>query len=152
MIDGLKLTMTGTELRKRLEDRIQDHMRCAERWKRELTRTLADQTEDEPLLPDHMCEAQAEREEWKVEVLTFIRDHIEESETYRLAERDLVFGELLPEKPGWMEQDDFENETAMKFGFERLTKEIQRLPYRGLDFELPDPAGAHATAEPGAAR
>ena len=39
--------------------------------------------------------------------MTFIRDHICPSETYRLNEKDLAFGELLREKPGWMQQDEY---------------------------------------------
>ena len=39
MIEGLRLTVTGDELRALLDGRIVAHMRCAERWKRELTRT-----------------------------------------------------------------------------------------------------------------
>jgi hypothetical protein len=56
-----------------------------------------------------------------------------------------VFGELLPEKPGWMEQEEFENESATRLGLERLTKEIRRLPCEALDFELAD--DAHPAAE-----
>lgn len=139
MIEGLKLTMTGKELRDRLERRIHEHVQRAERWKRELTRTAAEQTMEEPLLPDQMCENEAEREEWHVEVLTFILDHVEEEETYRLGQTDLAFGELLPDKPDWMEQEEFENEASTRFGFEQLTKEVRNLHFRGRDFE-PDPA------------
>lgn len=77
MIEGLKLTMSGEEIRTLLEERIRGHERCAERWKREQTRTVEDQTEDEPLLPDHMCENEAARHEWRMEVLGFIREHVE---------------------------------------------------------------------------
>jgi hypothetical protein len=39
------------------------------------------------------------------------RDHIDVSETYRLGEED-SFGELLPDKPGWLEQDEYEERTS----------------------------------------
>ena len=35
MIEGLKLTMTGEELRKRLDERVKDHERAVEHYKRE---------------------------------------------------------------------------------------------------------------------
>jgi hypothetical protein len=59
-------------------------------------------------------------------VLAFIRDHIDGSKTYRLRDADLAFGELLPQMPGWMEQDEYERETRVGFNLERLTKEIGR--------------------------
>ena len=122
MIDGLKLTMTGVELRALLEQRVADHLRHAERWQRELARTPEEQTEDEPLLPDHICENEAERHEWRADVLGFIRDHIEPAELYRLCEADLIFGALLPEKPAWLEQQEYEERTSIGFHLGRLTK------------------------------
>ena len=100
MIDGLKLTITGEELRSLLNRRIDSHRRSADHWQREQERTPDQQTEDEPLLPDHMCANEAERHEWRAEVIEFIRDHIDATETYRVGEADLAFGELLPDKPG----------------------------------------------------
>jgi hypothetical protein len=43
-----------------------------------------------------------------------------------MCEADLAFGELLPQKPGWLEQDEYERETRIGFNMERLTKEIGR--------------------------
>jgi hypothetical protein len=121
-IQGLTLTMPGVELQDLLKDRIRSHHDCEGRWKRELARTSADETEDEPLLPSHICENEAERHEWRAEVLGFIHDHIEPAETYRLGEADLAFGELLPAKPGWLEQDEYEERRAVGFQLERLVK------------------------------
>src|SRR5688572_32008270 len=101
MIDGLKLTVTGEELRTLLEQRMDDHLRRADPWKREQARAPEEQTEDEPLLPDHICANEAERHGWRVQVLGFIRDHIDLAEAYRLGEADLAFSELLAEKPAW---------------------------------------------------
>jgi hypothetical protein len=126
VIDGLKLKFTGNELRELLERRMQYHERCAERWKNEQARTPEDQTEDAPLLPDHMCANEQERHEWHCDVLAFIRDHIDPSRIYRLCDSDLAFGELLPQKPGWMEQDEYERDISVGFNLERLTKEIGR--------------------------
>jgi hypothetical protein len=62
MIDGLKLTVTGEELRTLLEERIEDHQRRVQRYKWEQARTPEEQTEDdEPLLPGHICANEAER-------------------------------------------------------------------------------------------
>jgi hypothetical protein len=80
MIDGLHLTISGEELRRLLGDRIEHHERCVKHWKREQARTPEEQTEDEPLLPEHMCEHEAERHEWRADVLGFIRDHVEAAE------------------------------------------------------------------------
>jgi hypothetical protein len=124
MIDGLKLTVTGEKLRTLLEQRIEDHQQRAERWKREQARTPEEETEDEPLLPDHICANSAERHRWRAYVLGFIREHIDSSEVYRLGEADLTFGELLPEKPGWLEQEEYEERTGVAFHLERLTKRI----------------------------
>lgn len=123
-IDGLKLTIAGERVRQLLERQIESRRACAARWKRELARTPAEQTEDEPLLPDHMCENEAERYEWRAEVLEFIREHIDATEVYRLGEADLTFGELLPDQPGWLEQADYEERTAVGFNLERLVKKV----------------------------
>ena len=84
---------------------MEDHRQRAEWWKREQARTPEERTEDQPALPEHICENEAERHEWRAAVLGFIRDRIESAEIYRLGEADLQFGELLPEKPGWLEQE-----------------------------------------------
>jgi hypothetical protein len=127
MIRGLRLIFTGTELRELIEERMQYHERCAERWKHEQERTPEDQTEDAPLLPDHMCANEQERHEWRRGVLAFMRDHIDATETYQLRDADLAFGELLPQMPSWMEQDEYEKEERVGFSLERLTKEIGRV-------------------------
>jgi len=125
-IEGLKLTIPGEEVKRLLEQRMHRHRQCAERWNRERERTPEQQTEEQPLLPDHMCENEAERHEWRIEVLGFIRDHIDPDELYRLGESDLAFGELLPQKPGWLEQQEHEERTAVGFNLERLTKTLGR--------------------------
>lgn len=126
-IDGLKLRISGEEMRTLLEQRIRDHQRRAERWRYEERRTPEQQTEDEPLLPEQMCASEAERHEWRAGVLRFIRDHIDPAETYRLGEADLEFGELLPEKPGCVEQAEYEERTSVGFNLERLTKRVGEL-------------------------
>lgn len=123
-IEGLKLTFLGEELRTLLEERQRVHEARAERWKHELTRTAEDQTEDAPLLPDQMCENEAEEEEWRAQVMAFIRDHVEPDETYRLGQADLEFGELLPEKPGWMQQEEYEERTGVAFHLERIARKL----------------------------
>ena len=123
-IDGLRLAFSGEELRKLLEARKQDHLACAARWRHELTRGPEDQTEDRPLLPDHLCENEAEQAEWRAELMDFIRDHIEPDEVYRLGQPDLEFGDLLPEKPGGMKQAEWEERHGIAFGLERLAKKL----------------------------
>ena len=60
-----------------------------------------------------MCENEAERHVWRANVLRFMRDHIDINETYRLGEGDLAFGELLPGKPGWLDQRITEERTRV---------------------------------------
>jgi hypothetical protein len=141
MIDGLKLTMTGEEIRAMLDERIRCHERGVERWKRELTRTAKEQTIEEPLLPDEMCANEAERHEWRIEVLGFLREHIEALEVYRVGAADLEFAELLAEKPGWLEQEEYEERTGVASNLDRLRREL-----RGATFCSSDFASAFAAA------
>ena len=127
MIDGLKLTFSGTELRTLLEGRVQKHEELASRWTCETLRDKCDETEDAPLLPQHICENEAERHTWRALTLAFVREHVEPAETYRLGAADLEYGELLPEKPKWVEQDEYEERTRVGFGLERLVKSVDGL-------------------------
>jgi len=124
MIDGLKLTMSGEELRTLIDEGVRRHERRASRWTRETLRTKDDETDDAALLPDEMCENEAERHTWRASVLTFIREHIDATETYRLPLADLEAAELLPEKPGWLEQDEYEERTRIGFNLERVAKSM----------------------------
>lgn len=99
MIDGLKVMVTGDELQTLLAQRMEQHQRCAERWRHQRDRRPEEQTDEQPGLPEHMCAYEAERHEWRADILGFIRDHIDASEVYRLGEADLAFGELLAEGP-----------------------------------------------------
>jgi hypothetical protein len=130
IIDGLKLTISGEELRTLLEDRIAEHNGAADHWRREQARTPESQTDQAPLLPDHMCEHEEERHVWRAEVLEFIRNHVDPQETYRLSAAELEFGELLPSKPGSIEQEDYEERTAVGFQLERLTKRLGEIVCR----------------------
>ena len=121
-VDGLKLTIPGEQLRTMLQQRVDDHRERAASWRREQARTPDQQTEDELLLPDHFCANEAERHDWRANVLTFIRDHVDAAAVYRLGEADLAFAELLPEKQSWLEQEEYEERTSVGFNLERLTK------------------------------
>ena len=128
MIDGFRLTFTGEELRTLLDARAAEHRANAGHWERERARTAEDQTEDAPLLPDHLCENEAERQVWRAEVLEFLRDHLEPLEVYRLGEVDLAFAELLPPAPGWLEQEEYEERTRVGFELSRIGKRICEAP------------------------
>jgi hypothetical protein len=139
MIDGLKVTLTGEELRARLDERVKDHEREAEWYKRRATSRSRedhqddddDEDDDQVVLPEHMCDFERELHEWRAEVLAYLRDHLDASEVYRLGEADLEFGELLPEKPGCVEQEEFERETGPQLAIERLAKEVRKLTFGG---------------------
>jgi len=59
--------------------------------------------------------------------LQFIHDHIDAADTYRLSASDLEFGELLPSKPGWLEQDEYEERSRLGFSVEHAAKAVDRL-------------------------
>lgn len=103
MIEGLKLTMTGEEIRNILRDRIEGHRCSASRWREDAERSDDECSDITVCLPKEMCENAAEAAEWRAERLEFIREHIDHSEVYRLGSGDLNFGELLPPQPASME-------------------------------------------------
>ena len=94
MIDGLKVTMSGEELKGKLDERIESHARQAAHWARQLKASGSDEGVS---MPAHIVENEIERAHDQVETLTFIRDHIIGEETYRLGEYDLRFADLLPD-------------------------------------------------------
>jgi hypothetical protein len=85
---------------------------------------------DPPLLPDHICENEAERHGWRASALAFLRDHLDSTKTYRIGEADLAFADLLPTKPGCLEQEEYEERTSVAFSLERLTKSAARMAMR----------------------
>lgn len=117
-VDGLRLTLEGEEVHRLLEQRMAEHRRRAERWAREKARTLEEQA-GEVWLPEQMCANEEERELWRVEVLEFIHDHIDSTETFRLGQADLLFAELLPEKPSWLEQEESDERVGNRAGLSR---------------------------------
>src|SRR5262245_44446726 len=106
MIDGPKLTVTREGLQRMLEECAAEQRATAERWNRERTGTVDDQTERAPLLPNHMCDNEAERHDWRAGVLDLLREPSETGEIYRLAEsRPCFVPEIIqittnrPERP-----------------------------------------------------
>src|SRR6185295_1533122 len=67
MIDGLKLTMTGEELRNQLKERIEEHERLVEHYEREAKREPDPDKEDDFVLPEHMCEYEVDLHGWRAE-------------------------------------------------------------------------------------
>jgi hypothetical protein len=103
MIRGLQITLSGEELSRRIGERIgvtRDRYRGARCPTGTTTRR-----------PGVRCrrgvEARAD-----THVLAFIRAHIDASKTYQSRDADLAFGELLPQKPGWMEHDEYRGKRA----------------------------------------
>jgi hypothetical protein len=130
MIDGLKLTMTGEELRKRLDERVKDHERRVKWYKAEAKRGPNPKDEFDFVLPEHMCEYEQEFHGWRAKVLAYIREHLEGGEVYRLGSADLEFGEILPEQPGLVAQQEIEPEERVAFSLERIAKEVGRSSFR----------------------
>jgi hypothetical protein len=127
VIDGLKLTFSGEELRALLEERRQAHEEKARGWTSEARQVQADATDAAVVLPGHLCEQEAERHAWRATALAFMRDHLDPAETYRLDTADLEYSELLPGMPRWMEQDDYEERTRIGFNLERLVTSLDGL-------------------------
>ena len=96
MIDGLKLTMTGAQLRFTLEERIRRHQSDVERLTTE--RRTSHRAFKECPYPDSVVAGEISRAERRIEVLTFIREYIVADEVYRLGEFDLRFADLLPDE------------------------------------------------------
>jgi hypothetical protein len=107
VIDGLKLTLSGSELRALLADAAKARLRLADHWKKEAARSPDDKkAAGKSRLPDRICEKEAERQEWRAEMLTFLKNHVDASATYWLGRDDLDFGDLVPEEPDWLEEED----------------------------------------------
>lgn len=94
MIDGLKLTMSGGELREQLEARIGWHRGRVVDYARELERQEVDESA-EVRLPEHIVEHMRDEHESRADTLTLIRDHVIEGETYLLGQEDLIFAEMM---------------------------------------------------------
>lgn len=109
MIEGLKLTMTGEQLRSLIEERVMAHHLKAAHWTEEAARTPADATPERPLLPEHICENEAARSEWRANRLRFLRDYLNPTEVYLVGEMDLEFAGLLDEEPDLHGPDDTED-------------------------------------------
>lgn len=95
MIEGLKLTMTGGELRERLGERIRWHEERRDEFDRARTPSR-DPDSAAGQLPDHIIEHMRDEHSARADVLALIHDHVVESEVYRLGEGDLVFAEMIP--------------------------------------------------------
>ena len=110
-IEGLMLTISGDEMQRLLDERIADHQRSLAYWNDEITRAAGGQT-----VPgaDQLIAREAIRHQWRIDVLTFIREHVETVDNYRIGERDLLFAELLPARPWLLERDDDGGDETLK--------------------------------------
>ena len=141
MIDGLKLTFTGEDLRRLLLERADEHRQKASRWKR-ASEAREKQSEETLQLPEQVCEYEADRHAWPAAVLGFLSEHLEQAEVYRLDESDLEFGDLLPRKPDALEQEEYE----ARHGIERLGPYAKRLSYSPEIIEVTNPDAGRATS------
>jgi hypothetical protein len=98
VIEGLKLTMTGVQLRTNLDGRIRWHQGEIRRMTKQLKSPRSD---EEGPYPGGMLEGEIGRAERLIEVLSFIRDYVVPDEIYRLGEFDLRFADLLPDDDPW---------------------------------------------------
>jgi hypothetical protein len=99
MIDGLKLTMTGTQLIAKLDERIAGYEQDARAHRKSAEEAKAKGASNVEAFVRH---TDIGRIEQRIDALTLIRDHIVLDEVYRLGEYDLKFADLLPEEE-WMD-------------------------------------------------
>ena len=104
--------------------RVAERRAAAARWDRERLRTETAEKDIAIPIPEHICENEVDRHEWRAEVLTFIRDHLDPSEIYRLGESDAEFGELLPRQPDWMEEDELDEGVRLRYGVGRYARRM----------------------------
>lgn len=91
--------MTGEELRTLIADRVAEHHLQAAHWTEQAAGSQDDEKPGRLLLPEHICENEAARSEWRAERLIFLREHLDPAEVYLLGEMDLEFADLLAEEP-----------------------------------------------------
>jgi TOTE conflict system primase-like protein len=135
--DSYDRLFPNQELRSLLDHQIDSHCQSADHWRREQERTPDQETDDKPLLPDHMCANEAERHQWRADVLNHARSYRRDRDL-PIGEADLAFGELMPDKPGWLEHEEYEERTNVGFQLERITKtagRLTRLIARSLSIE-----------------
>ena len=124
MIDGLRLTISGEELRRLFEHRIEHHERCVKHWKREQARTPEEQTEDEPLLP--RTDLRARSGASRVACGCFAIHSRSRRGRGRVPARRVgsAVRRIAAEKPWAIEQEEYEERTSIGFNLERLTKTV----------------------------
>jgi hypothetical protein len=125
MVEGLRLTIAGQEVRTLLQQRIDDLQERAARWSKAASGE-DDDTDQSGQVPEHICEHETERLLWRVQVLEFLRDHVDPDQSYLVGPADLAFGELLPPKPESVEQVEYEERTAVGFHLGQLSKTVDR--------------------------
>ena len=111
MIHGLKLDVPAEELVTRLDERIARHRAKVDAYQAQLHRLGEigpDPEDDDPVAelrgrgsPRSGLERKRQEHLERVELLTFLRQHLVTAETYRLSEEDLRFAELLPHGRYW---------------------------------------------------
>ena len=101
-------------MRALLVDAAKARVRLADHWKKEAARAPDGQkASGNSRLPGRVCEKEAERHEWRADLLTFLKDHVDASATYWLGRDDLEFGDLLPEEPDWLEENELFDERVV---------------------------------------
>ena len=123
MIEGLKLTMTGVQLRANIDERIRWHQKEIARFAT-LQKTQAARASDHAMSRAGLERAVSEAER-RIDLLMFIRDYLVANEVYRLGEFDLRFADLLPDD----EPFDCECFDARREGRERAVPALLPEPH-----------------------
>lgn len=99
MIDGLKLTISGEEIRDLLAARIRTHEERAARLTEELTKSPVEERSRRERFRALVRTNRPEWHEWRATMLRFIREHVQPTEYYALDEGDVAFAELVADEP-----------------------------------------------------
>lgn len=97
MIDGLKLKMSGKELKQLLTARIAYHNGELERFRAELARSSKEHSAEHPLLSPSQCREEMARHSQRSAGLMLILRYLSANEVYLLNETDLRSADLWPE-------------------------------------------------------
>jgi hypothetical protein len=101
MIEGLKLAFPGAKLRELMDERILWHEGRIAHFTRELARRDTEGADQAAIVPTHMLEHERDDHLDRLHVLVLIREHLDATETYRLAESDLRLADLIPDTVCW---------------------------------------------------
>lgn len=99
MVEGLRISVKGKRVKAAIAKRIKRLEAAISRYRDDLKMDPKDQTDERPLLPDHMLENMIEEREDEIAALAMFRDNLVDAEVYLLAKQDMEFAHMIPPPP-----------------------------------------------------